>query len=151
MGKVHSLASGNAAVARLTFTEEEVEGLKAKLLELTRAEVIVRGTKRDENGKCIYVSVPDQGIQLAATVKALEFAVGRPTQKLEVQTNAGSPSLPLTQRALVELMAANPEMTKRVLDAVTEAAKNAQAVPVQAVASEKPALPPESLAEGSQS
>ena len=139
---VSSLTLGKAKIDRLEFSPDEVEELKANLLRLTKATVIVRSPMRDENGKIKYVEVPDNGLQLAATVKALEFAVGKPRQMMEVTTTGGSGNLPQPQN-LSKLLAGNPALVTSILTTLKTSLENAQAIPVQAVTAENVNRPPE--------
>lgn len=145
---ITTLKAAGPRIDGLAFKPDEVDRLKAKLLALTEATVIVRSPVRDEQGRCKYVEVPDTGIQLAATVKALEFAVGKPRQMMEVTTNTGR-ALPEPQN-LTKLLAGNPDLVKSILTTLKESLENSQAVPVQALPSGTPPQLPESQSEGRQ-
>lgn len=139
---VSSLTLGKAKIDRIEFSPEEIEGLKRKLLKLTEATVIVRSPVRNKDGKLDYVEVPDTGIQLAATVKALEFGVGKPRQMMEVTTSNGR-AMPEGQ-SLAKLLAGNPDIASKIITALKDGLENAQAIPVQEVKRELPSLKPES-------
>ena len=132
---VSSLSRGVAVVASLNFSPEERAELKANLLKLTKAKVIVRSTERAPGGGIQYVEVDDNGIQLAATVKALEWDVGKPRQMLEVQSGP-SAHRAATARDLGLLLASDPELITKVLGALKDGLDQAQAIPVQAVTSD---------------
>ena len=125
-----TLSSGLARVERIDFSEMEVADLKATLLRLTTATVRVRGRERTPQGGITYEDVPDNGIQLAATVKALEFAVGKPRQTMEVQD--GRNRLPAAQD-LRAILGKNPELVTAILGHMQETLKNSQALTVEAV------------------
>ena len=128
-----SITLGKAKVAALEFTQGEVDELKAKLLKLTEATVIVRSPKRDDNGKLQYIEVPDVGVQLAATVKALEFSVGKPKQMIEVQPGNGSGNAARGMRDLGALIAQNPDLAIKVIGALKDGVNLSQAIDVTPV------------------
>lgn len=129
-----TLTSATAKIDRLDFSASEIDTLKAKLLELTGATVIVRSTQRDANGKIQYIEVADTGIQLAATVKALEFAVGKPKQMIAVQTGPDAAGKPQDLRQILQK---NPDLVRSILGHMQETLKNAQAVEVEEVKADK--------------
>lgn len=121
---------GNNAVAKIEFTQAEIDKAKAKLLQLMDAKVVVRSPKRDDLGRIVYEEVDDHGIQLAATRTALEFAVGKPKQMMEVQTGPNAAGRAMSQADLARLLAKNPELTATVIKTLQEGLKNAQAIDV---------------------
>lgn len=145
------IKGGKAEVAKLDFTQEEVDSLKRKLLDLTEAVVTVRGPGRDADGRCIYITVPNVGIQLAATVKALEFGVGKPKQMLEIQDNPGRGRQASGPHELGRLLAEHPDVAAKVIETMKEGLRFSQAIPVEAVKREIPAKPAESESDGSPS
>lgn len=142
--KQTSLAAARAEVAKLDFSQNEVDYLKAKLLKLCDATMIVRSPERDEQGRIKYVEVPNVPVQLAATVKALEFSVGKPRQMIEVSDMSGGAKPSAGLRDLANLLHSNPEVAAKVLAALKDGVKVAEAIPVQAVTSVSPAQPSES-------
>jgi hypothetical protein len=145
---VSSLSAGKALVDRLVFSPSELDELKTKLLALSRATVTVRGPERDGNGHCIYIRVPDNGIQLAATVKALEFAVGKPKVMLDIQTSAGKTAT--HGHDLGRLLANNADLTATILRTLKEGLQNVQAIDLAPLPLEleKVATDPQSVAPG---
>lgn len=143
--QVASLDVGQAVVAKLDFSQDEIDRVKSKLLELTEAMVTVR-TGRDENGKIIYGEVPNVGIQLAATVKVLEFAVGKPKQMIAVEGSSSTGQGQAGIRDLARLMHDNPEITGAILAAVRDGARITQAIDVTGTSEKTPVQPPESKA-----
>lgn len=148
MGHVTSITKGQERVAALDFTQPEVDKLKGKLLELTEATVWVR-TGRDALGM-VYSEVADPGVQLAATVKALEFAVGKPGQKLEL-TTPNTPGASSGLQDLGKLIAKNPEIAAKVLGALKDGLAMAQAIDVTGTSAENTSQAPESKSGGSHS
>jgi hypothetical protein len=142
-----SLTLGRAKIDRIEFSPLEIEELKGKLMSLTRATVIVRSTKRDEHGKIQYEEVPDSGIQLAATVKALEFAVGKPRQTLDVEDSRGRSPAAQDLRAI---LGKNPELVTSILGHMQETLRNSQALTVEAVEANPPRVQGESESPSSQ-
>lgn len=139
-----SIAAGKAEVAKLDFTQPEIDKLKAKLLELTEATVIVRSPERDANGKIQYIEVPNVGIQLAATVKAIEFGVGKPKQMLEVQDSPGRAAGHPGMQDLAKLLQRNPEVAAAVIQTLKTGQKMAEAIDVTPVKPEDHNALPES-------
>jgi hypothetical protein len=141
MARVSSLAIGNAEVAKLDFSSAEVEILKRKLLALTEAKVTVRGP-RDQAGKITYVEVDNVGIQLAATVKALEFAVGKPRQMVEVsETPPQGGQAALSMRDLPAIASKHPQVLAAILAALKGASNLSHAIdvtPTSAVSDQSP-------------
>lgn len=138
-------------VVKLDFTQSEIDRLKAKLLTLSDATIIVRSPERDENGRCKYVEVANVAVQLAATVKALEFGVGKPRQMIEVSDGSSSNAHQPGIRDLAHLLHRNPEITAKVISALKDGVNFSQAIPVQEVKHDSPAQPPESQSGGSPS
>lgn len=140
-----------AQVVKLNYSQDQIDYLQNKLLKLCDATIIVRSPERDENGKCKYVEVPNVAVQLAATVKALEFGVGKPRQMIEVsdqtQPGRGQPGI----RDLAQLLAQNPEITAKVLGALKDGVNFSQAIPVQEVKPSSPSQPQELQSDGSPS
>ena len=118
----------------LTFSKGEVDRAKAKLLELMDSVVVIRSPERDENGRCKYVEVPNAPIQLAAAIKIVEYGLGKPTQMVVVDQGPGSRP---ARADLGKMLLANPSLIETVLRSMKEAAEAAQAIPVQAVASDR--------------
>jgi len=135
MSQISSLAVGQQKVASLDFTQSEVDTLKAKLLRLTEAKITVR-VGRDAEGKIAYGQVDDVGIQLAATVKALEFGVGKPKQMIDVKTGPGAGGVAPGVHELGRLLVKNPDITARILGALKDGLALSEAIPVEAVTSE---------------
>jgi hypothetical protein len=146
---VSSLTKGVAIVQQLVFSAEEVADLKANLMKLTKARVIVRGVGVDEKtGLREYIEQDDNGIQLAATVKALEFAVGKPQQMLKIEDKrAGSESRGLTD--LGKLLHQNPEIASKVIGALQDGLKVAQAIDVTATSAGSEGSPVDPQSAGS--
>lgn len=117
-------------IASLDFTPDEVEAFKRKLIQLSNAKVVVRGPERDENGRCIYIEVDDHGIQLAATVKGLEFAVGKPKQMMEIATGPSAAGQRTSQSDLARLLSKNPDLTSTIIETLKAGIKSAQAIDV---------------------
>ncbi len=148
MGKARKEVSLSNAVAKvekvaLEFSQGEINDLKANLLRLSKAKVTVR-IGRDESGKIQYGEVDDTSIQLAATVKALEFGVGKPRSSLEItDTTRPNQGDPANLSQLAKLLHQNPDVTSRVLGALKDGLKLAEAIPVEAVTSESSLSPPD--------
>jgi hypothetical protein len=145
-----SLAAGKAEVAKLDFSQEEIDRLKNKLLQLTEATITVR-VGRDKDGKIMYGEVPNVGIQLAATVKAMEFGVGKPKQMIEVQGGGPARNESGGLRDLGRLIQQNPDVAHAVLKAVKDSANLAQAIDVTGTSGGKRSIAPESQSGGSPS
>lgn len=135
-------AKAKVAALEMGFSQEEIDALKTQLLELTQATVIVRSPKRDEWGKVQYIEVPDNGLRLAAVVKAIEFGIGKARQFIDVQTSNGNHA-PDGQN-LAKLLAGNPELVVSILTTLQESLKSSEAIAVQAVTSEAAISLPES-------
>lgn len=148
---VSSLTKGIKTVAKLEFSEEERAELKAGLLTLTKASVIVRSPQRDKDGKCVYVEVPDNGIRLAAIVKALEWDVGKPKAMLELQTGPGAGGAAPGLQDLGRLISRNPEIAAKIIAALRDGLSFAQAIDVTPASEGKPAQVSESQSGGSPS
>lgn len=148
---VHSLSRGVQEVTKLVFSQSEVDYLKAKLFELTRATVVVRSPERDADGRTIYKEVPDSGIQLAAATKLMEFAQGKPRQSLALETSPERSEKAVTGRDLVLFLGKRPDLVDTIVATMTEVAKNAQAIKVEEVKPDSAPQPPESESEGSPS
>ncbi len=150
MGRQSSLEAGKAEVAKLDFTQAEVDFLKRKLLALCDAKVIVRSTERDKDGKIKYIEVDNCGIQLPAIVKALEFGVGKPKQMVEVR--APGQALPAPgMRELASLAAKDPAVLATILQALKDGVALTQAIDITSTSDEKPDSPVESESGGSPS
>ncbi len=131
----------------LVLTDGEVESLKAKLLQLTEAKEIVR-IGRDDNG-IIYGEQPNLPVQLAATVKLLEFGIGKPRQAIEVTNNGAPPGAPrLTRADLARLLTEDPSAAHGLLTVMQAIAglrpEMKQATPVEEVKSSEARRLPES-------
>jgi len=136
---ISSLSHGKSLVDRLIFSTGELDELKTKLMALTRATVMVRSPVRNARGTLDYVEMPDNGIQLAATVKALEFAVGKAKVMLDIQTSAGKP---ISQGAdLAKLLVNNADLTLTILQTLKESLRKAQAVDVTPLPEQLPIQP----------
>lgn len=142
MGK-ESLSTVTARLEGLVFSESEVEKAKSTLLGLLDATVVVRGDKRTESGSPIYEERPDNAIRLAAAVKIVEWGKGKPRQLIELDATIPTGRIQ-AQQDLLKTIQKNPEIFSSILSTITEAAKQAQAIDVNAVKSENPPQPPES-------
>mgnify|MGYP000985177204 FL=1 len=132
--RIASLGAAGTVVNKvLTFADADVERAKAKLLELMDAKMIVRGTERGEDGRCKYVEIANLPVQLAAAVKIVEYGLGKPTQMVVVDNPQGHRP---ARADLGRMLLANPSLIETVLRSMKEAAEAAQAIPVQAVASD---------------
>jgi hypothetical protein len=151
LNPVSTLATGQRELAKLDFTQAEVDELKAKLMTLTRATLIVRSPERDELGRIKYVEVPNVGIQLAATVKALEFGVGKARQMIEVTGGGSTGQNQSGVRDLAKLMHEQPELADKVIRALKDGLNPAQTIDVTPVKSSEPAQASESNSAGSTS
>lgn len=130
---ITTLRAGQERIERLEFDDAETAHLKARLLELTSATVISRSPVRNSEGKLDYIEVPDNGIRLAATVKALEFKFGKPRQMIDVETNDGRGA---RAQDLGLLVMKNRDLAASLLRMVTEKLEKSQAIPVEAVPSD---------------
>lgn len=132
--RIASLGAAGTVVNKvLSFADADVERAKAKLIELLDATLIVRGTERGPDGRCAYVEIPNAPVQLAAAVKIVEYGLGKPTQMVVVD-NPQSHRPARTD--LARMLLANPALIETVLRSMKEAAEQAQAIPVQGVASD---------------
>jgi hypothetical protein len=132
---MRALEAARSRVARsIDFSEEEIGEAKATLLRLMRATMVVRGTETDpKTGKRVYIEVTNDPIQLAAAIKVLEFGIGKPTQMVVVDQAANRRP---ARADLGKLLTQNPALIESVMRSIKEAAEQAQAIPVQGVASD---------------
>lgn len=145
---ITTLAGGLAATPKIAGTQADVDHALAKLRTLMDATVIVRSPERDEHGRCKYVEVPNVGIQLAAATKYLEFTTGKPRQSIEMTDSTSKGSQPAGLRDLATILNRNPDVLARVVGALKDGAKLAEAIPVEAVTSENPVSPSDSQSGG---
>jgi len=126
----------------ISFSADEVARAKAKLLDLMDANVVVRGTERNAEGRCVYIEVANQPIQLAAAIKVVEWGIGKPSQMVVVdQTESYRPA----RADLGKMLVANPSLIETVLRTIKEAAEQSQAIPVQSVVSDRAEAAQESI------
>lgn len=134
----------------LVLTNDEVNMLKRKLLELSDAKETVR-IGRDAGG-IIYGERPNLPVQLAATVKLLEFGIGKPRQAVEITNRGPGASAPRISRAeLAAMLAETPSLVTAFLGGLQAAAGMKQAVAVEATCETLPAPPSEVQSGGSHS
>lgn len=119
-----TLAVAEQKIAALISPGLEAKAL-AELESCLDAEVYVRSS-RDACG-VQYRAVPDRAIRLASAVKVLEFKYGRPGTSLALSHPVGNdPTVP-SRIDLASLMAQNPALVHRIIDAHVAATK--QAIP----------------------
>lgn len=150
-GEILTLSGSNEMLGKLNYEQKDVDYALAKLRELMDASIIVRSPERDEHGRIKYVSVPNVGIQLAAATKFLEFTTGKPRQSIEMTDNTSKGSSPTGLNDLARLLHKNPDVTARVLGALRDGVKLAEAITVEAVTTDSPYLPTDSQSGGSPS
>jgi hypothetical protein len=125
-----SLATVIAAVDAATpirgrglWSAEDLAYAKGKLRALMDATVSVR-VGRDADGRIQYAEMPDNGIQLAATIKFMEFELGKAPQTIEVSHHGtGDEAKP---KDPLEMLRNNPALMRTMLEQYLGVIKMAQ-------------------------
>jgi hypothetical protein len=113
----------------IIFSQTDKEAAIQTLVSCLSANTIVRGTSRTASGSPIYVERPDNAIRLAAAVKIIEWEAGKPHQILDVRTPP-TDSARLGMQDLAKMVNEQPAIFDKVLQAMREGAKVAQAIDV---------------------
>lgn len=122
------------------FAPDDLAHAKAKLRALTEATVSVRIGRDPVTGKILYGEMPDNGIQLAATVKLIEFETGKAPATIDVQHHSHGDGGQKPEDA-IEMLKKNPDLLRTMVKSYLDAVKYAQipiahdvnAVPVDSV------------------
>jgi hypothetical protein len=130
-----ALAKVGHAIA-VHFKPEDTEKAYRKLVELMDCQRTVRG-ERNPAGGYHYVQEPDSAVQLVATVKYLEWAIGKPTATV-VNVDGNQPGPEMRPDEFMAKLMSDPEALKAAEDVFLKLKK---AIPVDIT-------PPPSLPEG---
>lgn len=107
------------------FSGDDLAHAKAKLRALTEATVSVRIGRDPATGKILYGEMPDNGIQLAATIKLIEFETGKAPATIDVQHHSHGDGGQKPEDA-VEMLKKNPDLLRTMVRSYLDAAKSAQ-------------------------
>lgn len=120
------------------FISERLETAAVQVLEdALSATVMVRGSERGPDGRCIYIEKPDHAVRLMAAVRVLEWRRGKPAASLTLTANSTREGRPA--QSLAEIRQRNPELFQKLLASYADAAKPAVRVEdVEAIPSSKP-------------
>lgn len=102
------------------FDNNDIEEARRVLQECMRSVIRVRSTIRcPKTGGIQYEDVPNHSLRLAASVKVLEYAIGKPTQRIITETsNTPKSQLP----DLIAMIKRHPQVAGAVVRSLTEAA-----------------------------
>lgn len=151
MSDRHTRALDKLAVALgPAFESGDIELAKATIVSCCHAKRRVRAGK-DPLGGYLHEDEPDYTIRLAAAVKIMEWAIGKPIARsinADVSPGGGSKGTDSTGGELLDLLLASPDAAIDILDKLRRAASKAK--PLEITVSPENNQPPESQSEGFQ-
>lgn len=116
-----TIQAAETKVANLISGALEAKAIR-ELEACLDSEIYVRAARGP--GGIDYKAVPDRAIRLAAAVKIIEFSRGKPATSLTVTTVPPGNQRPASPADLAALIAKNPEVAARVMDAIVANARS---------------------------
>lgn len=123
-----------AAALAPAFEQEDLDLAKATLKACCTATRRVRAGKDPQTGAFTYADVPDHPVRLAASVKIIEWSIGKPVAASVQMTIGPGPgqSATASQDDLLQLLLAAPEAAADIVGKLKDAAARAKrAQPVE--------------------